>query len=325
VKAAVCRGYGSPEILRVEDVDRPSVPDDGVLVRVHAASLNPADFFTLTRVAYVGRQIVGRLKPKPAVPGIDFAGTVQSVGRNVRQFQVGEEVFGGKRGAFAEFVCVPEQDALVRKPSNVTFEEAAGAPVAALTALQAIRDHARLSPGQSVLVNGASGGVGTFAVQIARAFGARVTAVCSARNAELARSLGADAVIDYASEDFTRCGQRFDVMLDIAGNRSWAECTRVLAPNAAFVAIGGAAHTVSGGGETVRHLAKVRLASLRDSRGYAFFIAKLNQRDLQVLHGLLESGVVRTVLDERYALSGVVDAFRQMSEGHLRGKIIINV
>src|SRR5215472_2646629 len=204
MRAVVCSKPGSPYVLNMAEIDRPVVPDDGVLVRVHASSANPVDLFPLSRMGYISRLM------KRAVLGTDFAGTVASVGRSVTQFQPGEEVFGGARGAFAEYVCVPEDGAVVRKPANVTFEQAAAVPVAAITALQAVRDHGQIQPGQKVLINGASGGVGTFAVQIAKSFGAEVTGVCGTRNVELVRSIGADRVIDYTKEDFTRSEERYD-------------------------------------------------------------------------------------------------------------------
>ena len=325
MKAVVCDRYGSPDVLRVAEIDQPSVPDDGVLVRVHASSVNPVDFFSLSGVKYAARMLAGGLKPKLEVLGIDFAGTVEAVGKSVTQLRPGDEVFGGRPGAFAEYVCLPENGPVVRRPLNVTFETAAAVPVAALTALQAIRDHGRMQPGQNVLINGASGGVGTFAVQIARAFGAHITAVCGPRNRDAIRSIGADRVIDYTQEDFTRSGERYDLMLDIAGSRSWSECTRVLAPHATLVAVGGSANTVSGGGRTLKHLAGIRLASLGGSRKAAFFITKLNQADLLVLQELLETGRVVPVVDRQYELSEVPAAFRYMAEGHAKGKIVINV
>src|SRR6184192_3324934 len=209
MKAIVCRTHGRPDVLRLEEIDKPIVSADGLLVRLHASSINPVDFFPLSRVAYTARLLSGGLKPKPKVLGIDFAGTVESVGEGVTDFRPGDEVFGGANGAFAEYVSLPSKKAVVLKPANVTFEQAAAVPVAAVTALQALRDHGRLRQGQRVLINGASGGVGTFAVQIAKAFGAHVTAVCSPRNVETARALGADTVIDYTREDFTRSGESY--------------------------------------------------------------------------------------------------------------------
>lgn len=325
MKAVVCRRYGPPEVLEVVEVEKPAVPDDGVLVRVHASALNPLDFFSLSGARYVGRMLAERLRPRPEVVGHDFAGTVESVGGSVTEFQPGDEVFGGKRGAFAEYLCISEQAGLVRKPANLTFEQAASVPVAALTALQAVRDHGRIQPGQRVLINGASGGVGTFAVQLAKVFGGEVTGVCSPRNLDQAQSLGADNVIDYTQEDFTRSGQRYDAMLDIAGSKSWSECRRVLAPRATFVAVGGSVHTVYGGGHTLKHFAGVRLASIASSQKVALFIAKLSKPDLLVLRDLLVTERITAVIDRRYALKEAVAAFRYMGEGHARGKIVINV
>jgi len=325
MKAVVCRRYGRPEVLEIAEVEKPSVLDDSVLVRVHASSVNPVDFFSLSSAKYVARILAGRMKPTPEVVGTDFAGTVESVGRSVAGFQPGDEVFGGKRGAFADYICVFEQAGVVRKPTNLTFEQAAAVPVAAITALQALRDHGRIQPGQRVLINGASGGVGTFAVQLAKVFGGEVTGVCSPRNVDLARSLGADSVIDYTQEDFTRSAQRYDLMLDIAGNKSWSECRRVLAPKATFVCVGGSAHTVFGGGRTLKHFAGVRLASIGSSRKAVLFLARLNKADLLVLQELLETGRIMPVIDRRYALDEAVTAFRYMGDGHAKGKIVINL
>ena len=325
MRAVVCRRHGPPEILEVAEVPKPDVPHDGVLVRVRAASVNPADFFSLSPVNRVARRLAGRFRARPEVVGRDFAGTVEAVGGGVTEFQPGDEVFGGGRGAFAEYVCVSEKAGVVRKPANLTPEQAAGVPVAAVTALQALRDHGRIQPGQRVLVNGASGGVGTFAVQLARVLGGEVTGVCSPRNVDLARSLGAETVVDYTQEDFTRSGRRYDLMLDIAGNRSWAECRRVLAPDATFVAVGGAAHTVFGAWHTLGHFAAVRLASIRSGQRAVLFIARLHKQDLLVLRELLEAGRITPVVDRRYALDEVVAAFRYLGEGHARGKIVIDV
>ena len=326
MKAILCRRHGRPDVLELEEIDRPSIADDGVLVRVHAASVNPVDFFPLSGVAYTARLLSGGLKARPVVLGTDFAGTVESVGKGVTEFKPGDEVFGGKdRSTFAEYVAVPAKGAVVAKPANVTFEQAAAVPVAAITALQALRDHGRLRQGQKVLINGASGGVGSFAVQIAKALGAHVTAVCSPRNMESARALGADKVIDYTREDFTRAAESYDLMIDIAGNHSWSECKRVLVPTGIMVAAGGSAHTVWGGNSTIRHLIGVRLASIRGTRKAALFIAKLNKADLLVLQKLLLEGKVTPVIDRCYELNRVPEAFHYMGEGHARGKIIINV
>jgi len=326
MRAILCRRPGRPEVLELDEIDKPSIADDGVLVRVHAASVNPVDFFPLSGVAYTARLLSGGFKPKPVVLGTDFAGTVESVGKGVTEFKPGDEVFGGKdRSTFAEYVAVPAKGAVVAKPANVTFEQAAAVPVAAITALQALRDHGRLRQGQKVLINGASGGVGSFAVQIAKALGAHVTAVCSPRNMETARALGADKVIDYTREDFTRGAESYDLMIDIAGNHSWSECKRVLVPTGIMVAAGGSAHTVWGANSTIRHLIGVRLASIRGTRKAALFIAKLNKADLLVLQKLLLEGKVTPVIDRCYDLDRVPHAFNYMGEGHARGKIIINV
>lgn len=326
MKAILCRRPGRPDVLELEEIDRPLVADDDVLVRVHASSINPVDFFPLSRVAYTARLLGGRFNAKPVVLGTDFAGTVESVGKSVTEFKPGDEVFGGKdRATFAEYVSIAAKGAVVAKPANVTFEQAAGVPVAAITALQALRDHGRVRQGQRVLINGASGGVGSFAVQIAKAFGAHVTAVCSPRNVETARALGADRVIDYTLEDFTRGGDSYDLIIDIAGNHSWSACKRVLAPTGIMVAAGGSAHTVWGGNSTIRHLIGVRLASIGGTRKVALFIAKLNKADLLVLQKLLMQGKIVPIIDRCYELHRVPEAFNYMGEGHAKGKIIINV
>ena len=326
MKAILCRRHGRPDVLELEEIDKPSIADDGVLVRVHAASVNPVDFFPLSGVAYTPRLLSGGFKPKPVVLGTDFAGTVESVGKGVTEFKPGDEVFGGKdRSTFAEYVSIPAKGAVVAKPANVTFEQAAAVPVAAITALQALRDHGHIRQGQKVLINGASGGVGSFAVQLAKAFGAQVTAVCSLRNAETARALGADRIIDYAREDFTRSAESHDLIIDIAGNHSWSECKRVLATTGIMVAAGGSAHTVWGGNSTIRHLIGVRMASIRGTRKVALFIAKLNKADLLFLQKLLLEGKVTPVIDRCYELNRVPEAFNYMGDGHAKGKIIITV
>ena len=326
MKAILCRKPGRPDVLALDEIEKPSVTDDGVLVRVHAASVNPVDFFPLSGVAHTARWLSGGFKARPVVLGTDFAGTVESVGKSVTEFKPGDQVFGGKdRSTFAEYVALPATGAVVAKPANVTFEQAAAVPVAAITALQALRDHGRLRQGQKVLINGASGGVGSFAVQNATAFGAHVTAVCSPANAQTAGALGADTVIDYTQEDFTRSGGSYDLMIDIAGNRSWSECKRVLAPTGILVAAGGSAHTVWGGNSTIRHLLGVRLASIGGTRKVALFIAKLNKADLLVLQALLAKGKVIPVIDRCYQLNRVPEAFNYMGEGHATGKIIITV
>jgi NADPH:quinone reductase-like Zn-dependent oxidoreductase len=323
MKALVHDTYGPPDVLELREVDRPAVTDDDVLVRVRAFSVNPVEWHTLTGTPYSVRLQAGLLRPKRKVLGADFAGTVEAVGRNVTQFRQGDEVFGGRSGAFAEFVSVPEGRAVVRKPANLSFDQAAAVPIAAITALQGLRDRGKIRPGHKVLINGASGGVGTFAVQIAKALGAEVTGVCSTRNVEIVRSIGADHVIDYTREDFTRNGQRYDLLLDIAGNRSWSEYKRVLDPNATLVVVGGPKANRWIG--PLGGLAKLRLAALRSSQKVTFFLAAINKADLLVLQELLEAGTVTPVIDRRYELGEAADAFRYLGDGHAQGKVVVTV
>ena len=323
MKAIVQDEYGSPDMLELREIDRPEVGDDGVLVRVHAASVNPADWYAMAGTPYVARPQMGLRKPKPNRLGVDFAGVVEAVGGNVTRFKPGDEVFGGRPGAFAEYVCLPGDRGLALKPANLSFEQAAAVPVAALTALQGLRDKGRIQPGQQVLINGASGGVGTFAVQIAKSFGADVTGVCSTRNVDMVRSLGADQVVDYTQEDFTRSDRRYDLRLDVAGSRSWSACRRVLNPRATLVLVGGPkSNQVIG---PLSHMIEVRLASLRASQKVTFFIAKLTNEDLVVMQELLEAGTVRPVVERSYALSETADALRYLGEGHAQGKLVITL
>jgi len=322
MRAMVYDRYGSPEVLELRDVERPDVTDDGVLVRVQAASVNPVDWHMLTGAPYLVRMEAGLRKPKREGLGVDFAGTVEAVGGSVTEFQPGDEVFGARNGALAEYVCV--RKAVAHKPENVTVEQAAAAPVAAISALQGLRDKGSIQAGQQVLINGASGGVGTFAVQIAKSFGAEVTGVCSTRNVEIARSIGADHVIDYTQEDFTRNGRRYDLVLDIAGNRSWSELERVLSKRAAVVVVGGPKTNRFVG--PLGQALKLRLASLGGSRKVAApFLAKMNKEDMAVLQNLLADGKVTPVIDRRYELSEVPEALSYLGEGHAQGKIVINV
>ena len=319
MRAVVRNTYGSPDVLEIQEIDKPELTDDGVLVRVRAASINPADWYGLTGRPYVARPQMGLRKPKSNRLGVDFAGTVEAVGKDVTQFRPGDEVFGARSGALAEYVCV--RDAVVLKPANLTCEQAATIGVAALTALQGLRDKGQIQPGQKVLINGASGGVGTFAVQLAKAFGADVTGVCSTRNVELVRSLGADHVIDYTKEDFTRGDRRYDLILDNAGSRSWSETRRVLNPQATLIIVGAPKGSSFLG--PLSHIVKVRLAALRSKRKVMFFIAKLNKADTMVMREFLESGKVVPVVDKCYEMSEVADAFRYLGEGHARGKIVL--
>jgi NADPH:quinone reductase-like Zn-dependent oxidoreductase len=322
MRAMVYEKYGTPEVLELREIERPVVTDDGVLVRVHAASVNPFDWHFLTGTPYLARLGAGLLKPKNHVLGADFAGTVEAVGKDVKQFQPGDEVFGTKNGAFGEYVCVRKSVAL--KPANLTFEQAAAVPIAGVTALQGLRDKGRIQAGQKVLINGASGGVGTFAVQIAKSFGAEVTGVCSTRNADTVRSIGADHVVDYTHEDFTRSGQRYDLMFDVAGNRSWSDCKRVLTDKATLVVVGGR--------KTNRWIGpmgdglKKRLVSLAGSRKVVSpFLANVKREDLAALGELLESGSVTPVIEKRYELSDVPEAVGYVGTGHAQGKVVITI
>ena len=322
MKAIVRDKYGPPDGVELQEVEKPEVTDAGLLVRVRAASVNRVDWYDVTGTPWIARPMTGLRGPESRFTGRDFAGTVEAVGNRVTDLRPGDEVFGGKKGggSFAESIGVPAD--VARKPPGLTFEEAAAVPVAALTALQGLRDHGQLQPGQKVLVNGASGGVGTFAVQIAKALGAEVTGVCSTRNVEQARSLGADHVIDYTAEDFTRTGQRYDLILDIAGSKSWSQCRRVLNPNAILVIVGAEGSRLMG---PLGHIAKIRLGALRGSQKAVFFVANFNEPDLAVLSDLLETGKVKPVVERRYELVEVADALRYMGEGHARGKIVIGV
>ncbi|HMJ00395.1 MAG TPA: NAD(P)-dependent alcohol dehydrogenase [Gaiellaceae bacterium] len=324
MNAIIRDGYGPPDVLELQAVERPELTDDGVLVRVRAASLNQVDWYDVTGTPWIARPMTGLRGPKDSrLVGRDFAGTVEAVGKDVTDLQPGDDVFGGKAGggSFAEYVCVPMD--VARKPANLTFEEAAAVPVAALTALQGLRDHGQLQGGQKVLVNGASGGVGTFAVQIAKALGAEVTAVCSTRNVEQARSLGADHVIDYTRDDFTRAGERYDVILDVSGTRSWGRYSRVLSPQARLVLVGAPKTNRFLG--PLGHIARVRLAAWRGGQKAVFFVANFNRPDLDALRELLESGQVKPVVERRYELGEVADALRYLGEGHAQGKIVISV
>jgi NADPH:quinone reductase-like Zn-dependent oxidoreductase len=323
MKAIVRAAYGSPDVLQLREIARPDLTANGVQVRVRAASVNPADWYGMTGTPYVARAAFGLLKPKSTRLGVDFAGTVEAVGRDVTQFRAGDDVFGGGSGAFAEYVCVPADGGVVPKPANVTFEQAAAVPVAALTALQGLRDHGRLQPGHRVLINGASGGVGTFAVQIAHALGAEVTGVCSTRNVDLVRSLGADHVVDYTREDFTRRDRRYDLLLDIAGSRSWSECRRVLTPRATLVVVGAPKGNRLIG--PLSHIVAVRVAAMRSSQRVVNFVAQVNKADLLVLQELLEAGKVTPVVDRQYPLSEIAGALRYLGDGHAQGKIVITV
>jgi NADPH:quinone reductase-like Zn-dependent oxidoreductase len=294
-------------------------------VKVRAASVNPLDWHFLRGTPYVMRFGAGFGVPKDPRIGVDFAGTVESVGKSVTRFKPGDEVYGGRTGAAAQYLSVPQDRAFVRKPANVTFEQAAAVPVAAITALQGLRDKGHLQPGQKVLINGASGGVGTFAVQIAKALGASVTAVCSTRNVELVKSLGADRVIDYTKEDFTVGDDRYDVILDNVGNRSLAELRRVLTPKGTAVLVGGGGPNDGNWIGPLMTPIKALLVSPFVSQKLTMFIAELNRADLTALNELMEAGKVTPVVDRRYPLSQTADAIRYLEEGHARGKVIVTM
>lgn len=317
--------YGTADVLRWVDVEKPVPADDELLVRVRAAAVNPHDWHYMRGTPYILRLDAGLRKPEITRLGVDFAGTVEAVGRDVTRFQSGDDVFGGRTGALAEYVTVREERSVVEKPAAVTFEQAASVPIAALTALQALRDAGGVQPGQAVLVNGASGGVGTFAVQLAKSFGAQVTGVCSTRNLELVRALGADRVIDYTREDFAESGERYDLILDLVGNRPLSDFRRVMKPEAKTILVGG------GGPEDGRWVGpmirpiKAILLNPFVSEEFVPFLTELNQEDLVLMGELMESGKVKPVIDRRYPLSEVPDAIRYLEEGHARGKVIITM
>lgn len=325
MKAAVYRCYGPPDVLKVENIEKPTPADNQVLVRVHAAAVNPLDWHYTRGKPYIMRMDAGVGAPKNPRLGVDFAGTVEAVGKNVRRFKPGDEVFGGKYGAFAEYVSVAEDGAMVLKPANLTFEQAASVGVAAITALQALRDQGKIQPGQKVLINGASGGVGTFAVQIAKSFGAEVTGVCSTRNVAMVRSIGADHVVDYTEEDFTESAQRYDVILDNVGNRSLLDIRRVLNPEGKYVLIGGGGPDAGPWIGVFVGPIKALVLSWFVTQDMGMFIADLNQEDLTILSDLMQAGKVTPVIDRRYKLSEIAEALRYLEGGRARGKVVINV
>jgi NADPH:quinone reductase-like Zn-dependent oxidoreductase len=340
MKAVVYYNYGSPDVLKCEDIEKPAPSDNEALIKVRAASVNPLDCGELKGVPYIFRILFGLRKPdamRPARPGVDVAGQVEAVGGKVTQFKPGDEVFGAcisdpqasaakvwvhHQGAFAEYVCVSES-ILVMKPDNVTFEQAASVPVAAFTALQGLRDKGHIQPGQKVLINGAAGGVGTFAVQIAKSFGAEVTGVCSTRNVDMVRSIGTDHVIDYTQEDFTKHGKRYDVIFDCVGNHPLSELRQALNPKGICVMVG----ELTGRG-ALGILARLFTAFVLSQFGrqkLITFLAKPNKEDLTVMHDLMTAGKVTPVIDRRYKLSEVPEAIRYLEEKHARGKVVITL
>jgi NADPH:quinone reductase-like Zn-dependent oxidoreductase len=322
MKAIVYQKYGSPDVLELKEVDKPTPKDDEVLIKVHAAAANAADWHLLRADPFLIRLVSGLLKPKNQRLGADVAGTVEGVGRNVTQFQLGDEVFGDISGcgfgAFAEYVSVPE-NVLALKPANISFEDAAAVPMAAVTALQGLRDKGQIQSGQKVLINGASGGVGTFAVQIAKSFGAEVTGVCSTAKMDIVRSIGADHVIDYTQEDFTQNGPRYDLILAANGYQSLSDYKRALSTEGIYVVSGGSMTQIFQG------MLLGPLMSMTGSKKMGNLLARPNQKDLVFMKELLEAGKVVPVIDRRYPLSEVPEAIRYLEKGHALGKVVITV
>ena len=316
--------YGSPDVLKADVVQKPVPDDDQILVKVRANSINAADGHGL-RGGYIPRLFGGLRKPKDTRFGLDYAGTVEAVGKNVTQFKPGDDVFGGKNGAMAEYLCARADRGVVLKPANITFEQAAAVPVAAITALQGLRDKGQIKAGHKVLINGASGGVGTFPVQIAKAFGAEVTGVCSTRNVEMVRSLGADHVIDYTKEDFTKGAQRYDMLFDLVGNHSFSDRRRVLQPKGICVlaGIGGSGSNDGQMGPRLLGMLRALIGSPFVSQKFVFYIAQLNKPDLQVLRELMESGKITPVIDRQYKMSQAREALSYLEQGHARGKVVL--
>lgn len=340
MKAIVYYHYGSPDVLQFEEIEKPVPEDNEILIKVRAASVNPLDRGELKGVPPIFRIMLGLRKPevtRPGRPGVDLAGQVEAIGRNVTQFEPGDEVFGvcisnprnsgikvwvHFQGTFAEYVCAPEST-LVLKPKNVTFEQAASVPVAALSALQGLRDKGQIQPGQKVLIHGAGGGVGTFAVQIAKSFGAYVTGVTRTNHMEMVGSIGADQVMDYTQEDFTRSGQQYDLIFDCFGNHSLSACRRVLNPRGIYVVVGGP--TKGGGIGILSRLIQMFVLSRLTSQKMVTFLAKPIKEDLGVLRELMASGKLTPVIDRCYRLSEVAEALRFLEGGHVRGKVVITL
>lgn len=315
MKAIVYRRYGQPDVLELREVEKPVVKDDEVLVRVHASSINVADWIFLTGKPSVVRLASGLFRPRAAVLGRDLAGRIEAVGSSVTSFSPGDEIFGEiDFGAYAEYACAPESR-IAPKPAHMTFEQAAAVPLAGVTALQGLRDSGRIQSGQAVLINGASGAVGTFAVQVAKSFGAEVTGVCSTRNLDMVRSIGADHVSDYTQEDFTQSGQRYDLIFDLVASRPLSDCRRALKPDGVYVSSAG----------RLSWVLKVFLASLVHRQVKVMPEAKQNREDLMVLKELVEAGKVTPVIERTFGLSEVPEALRRQGAGHARGKTVISV
>jgi len=319
MKAIVYHKYGSPDVLELKEIEKPTPKDDEVLIKIHAASVNAYDWHFLTADIFLIRLMGGGLlKPKNSRLGADIAGRVEAVGKNIKQFQPGDEVFGMIRGGFAEYACAPE-NALALKPVNLSFEEAAAVPMAAVTALQGLRDEGQIQAGQKVLINGASGGVGTFAVQVAKSFGAEVTAVCSTRNLDQARSIGADYVIDYTKEDFTKSGQQYDLVFAANGYHSLSAYKRSLTHKGIYIMAGGSMAQI------FQSMLMGSMMSETGGKTMGGVSAKRSQKDLVFIKEILEAGKVIPIIDRRYPLSEAAEALRYLGEGHARGKIVITV
>jgi len=327
MRAIVYSEFGPPDVLRLADVKTPAPKAREALVRVHAASANPLDWHFIR-----GEPAVMRLmgKPRNRTPGADFAGRIEAVGSDVTEFRVGDEVFGTAIGTFAEYVCADAGN-IALKPKALSFEQAAAMPIAACTALLAVRDQGNLQPGQSVLIDGAAGGIGTFAVQIATALGGRVTGVCSTKNLELVRSIGAERVVDYTVEDFAASGRQYDLVLHVAGNRSLRDHRLVLNPEGTLVLVGGGIGRDRGPNEVLRllltmaYLAARRLGSRFLRQRIRMFVARSSRKDLELLAELCDAGKLRPVIDRSYPLAHAADAIRHVEGGHARGKVIITI
>ncbi len=322
MKAVVYCDYGSPDVLKVDVLEKPVPSDSQLLIKVRAAAVNPLEWHYMRGEPYIARLDMGLRKPANIRLGVDYSGVVEAVGKRVTQFKPGDEVFGGRTGALAEYITAWEGGAVVVKPANLTFEQAAAVPVAALTALQGLRDKGKLQPGETVLINGASGGVGTFAVQIAKALGANVTGVCSTRNVELVKSIGADQVIDYTKENFTEGTQRYDLILDNVGNHSLSDTRRALKPTGRYVMVGGPS------GKWVDPMPRAFGAMVQSrfvDQDMSFFMSELNKKDLTFLRDLMASGKVTPVIDRTYPLSDVAEAIRYLETGRARGKVVVTM
>jgi NADPH:quinone reductase-like Zn-dependent oxidoreductase len=319
MKAVVHKRYGLPEALELHEIEKPTPQADEVLIKVRASSINAAEWYEMTGLPIARIAGNGLFNPKDTRLGVDYSGVVEAIGKDRSDFKVGDEVFGARSGAYAEYVCV--KNIIIPKPKNVSFEEAASVPTAAITALQGLRDFGKIQAGQKVLINGASGGVGTFAIQIAKAFDTQVTAVCSTKNVEIAKSLGADDVIDYTKQDFTKNNKQYDLILDVAGTKTWSEYKRVLKPDSHFVIVGAPKSKSPLG--PLAYVIKIKLGSIGASQNISFFIAKFTKEDMNLLKELLESGKVKPFVEKTYPLENMIQAMKHFGTGHAQGKIVI--